>query len=373
MDRRSFLKRGAAGVAAGGFGMWFLDSVPPDAGPPHGFAVDRSYGSLLAADDNGIQLPAGFTSRVVAISGVVVAGTSHRWHRAPDGGACFPTPDRGWIYVSNSELTAGRGGAGALRFAPDGTITDAYRILSGTTRNCAGGPTPWGTWLSCEENGSAGRVWECDPLGTRRATVRPAMGAFNHEAAACDPIGRAVYLTEDATSGRLHRFRPTVWGDLSSGTLEAAVVIGSTVTWTPTIAAGSPFDGGEGAWYADDRVWFTTKGDNRLWELDVRADPNTIRVLSDRDASPGAPLGGVDNITGSASGDLFVAEDGDNMELVMVAPSGASTTFLRILDQEDSEITGPAFSPDGTRLYVSSQRGPSGSGAGITYEVWGPF
>src|SRR5688572_319558 len=276
MDRRSFLKVGALGAGATFIGTRYLGLSLPAA-----YAADGPYGALLAADARGIQLPAGFTSRVVATSGQVVPGTSYTWHGAPDGGACFPVGG-GWVYVSNSELSPG--GAGALRFATDGSVTSAYRILSGTTRNCAGGPTPWGTWLSCEET-STGRVWECDPLGVNAAVVRPAMGSFNHEAAAVDPVGQHIYLTEDAGSGKLRRFRPTTWGDLSAGTLEAAVVSGFNVTWTTSISSGTGFNGGEGAWYADGKVWFTTKGDNRVWELDVRANPNTIRVIYDDNTS----------------------------------------------------------------------------------------
>jgi secreted PhoX family phosphatase len=84
----------------------------------------------------------------------------------------------------------------------------------------------------------------------------------------------------------------------------------------------------------------------------------------------------VDNITGASSGDLFVAEDGGNMEINLITPEGTVTPFLRLIGHDESEITGPAFSPDGNRLYFSSQRGRSGFSAGTdgyTYEVTGPF
>jgi secreted PhoX family phosphatase len=87
-----------------------------------------------------------------------------------------------------------------------------------------------------------------------------------------------------------------------------------------------------------------------------------------------APLTGVDNITGTSSGDLFVAEDGGNMEICLITPDDKISTFLRVTGQSSSEITGPAFTPAGNRLYFSSQRGTSGSSSGgITYCVTGPF
>jgi len=112
-------------------------------------------------------------------------------------------------------------------------------------------------------------------------------------------------------------------------------------------------------------VYFTTKGDNRVWTYDPVA--NSLTIIYDDSTSPTPVLTGVDNVTVSRSGDVFVAEDGGNMELVVLSPEGDVAPFLR-LGVSGSEITGPAFDPSGTRLYFSSQRNP-----GRTYEITGPF
>ncbi|GAA2477075.1 PhoX family protein [Streptomyces gobitricini] len=384
MERRSFLRGAVIGGTAAAFGGTLMRgaayAAPAQPGP-------GPYGALGAADANGIQLPSGFTSRVIARSGQKVGSTSYTWHNAPDGGACF-VDGTGWIYVSNSEINPG-GGAGAVRFSSTGAITGAYRILSNTRTNCAGGKTPWNTWLSCEEV-SLGYVYETDPYGVKAAVRRDAMGRFKHEAAAADPVRKVIYLTEDESNGCLYRFIPTTWGDLSSGTLQvlkAGTATSGSFTWatvpdrdgSPTytrdqVSGAKRFNGGEGCHYANDTVWFTTKGDNRLWQLNLAN--NTYELAYDDSLVSGgtAPLTGVDNVTGSSSGDLFVAEDGGNMEICVITPDDVVAPFLRINGQSGSEICGPAFSPDGKRLYFSSQRGTSGSSSGgITYEVTGPF
>ncbi|CAL9273886.1 alkaline phosphatase PhoX [Streptomyces rochei] len=382
MERRTLLRTAVVGGSAVlGGALWRGAAHAAPAQPGSG-----PYGALGAPDANGIRLPAGFTSRVIARSGQKVAGTSYTWHNAPDGGACY-ADGTGWIYVSNSEINPS-GGASAVKFSSTGTITSAYRVLSGTRQNCAGGRTPWNTWLSCEEV-DRGYVYETDPWGVKAAVRRDAMGRFKHEAAAADPVREAVYLTEDVSDGCFYRFRPTTWGDLSAGTLEVLVAGSGTsgpVTWAKVpdpsgatatrnqVSGAKRFNGGEGCYYADDTCWFTTKGDNRVWQYDAAA--RTIELAYDDSlvTSGTAPLTGVDNVTGSSSGDLFVAEDGGTMEICVITPSDVIAPFLRVEGQSGSEITGPAFSPDGTRLYFSSQRGTSGSSSGgITYEVRGPF
>ncbi|MFD3438074.1 PhoX family protein [Streptomyces sp. NPDC058685] len=383
MERRNFLRGAVIGTSAAALGgtLWRGAAVADPAQPGPG-----PYGALRPADSNGILLPDGFTSRVIARSGQKVGSTSYTWHSAPDGGACY-ADGTGWIYVSNSEINPS-GGASAVTFSSTGAITGARRILSGTRQNCAGGKTPWNTWLSCEEV-SLGYVYETDPWGVNAAVRRDAMGRFKHEAAAADPVRKVVYLTEDETNGCLYRFVPTTWGNLSSGTLQvlrAGTATSGSYTWadvpdpdgSPTatrsqVSGSKKFNGGEGCYYADDKVWFTTKGDNRVWQLNLAAGTYEL-AYDDSLVSGGAPLTGVDNVTGSSSGDLFVAEDGGSMEICVITPDDVVAPFLRINGQSSSEITGPAFSPDGRRLYFSSQRGTSGSSSGgITYEVTGPF
>jgi uncharacterized protein len=385
-SRRSFLARVAALGAIGIAGpLGSRASAAPGC-------LD-GVGSLQTADANGLMLPADFTSRVVARTGQTVGATSHVWHAAPDGGATFEHPSGGWVYVSNSEVDGGGGGVGAIRFAAGGSITSAYSICSGTSRNCAGGATPWNTWLTCEEV-PAGRVLECDPFTPgSAAVVRPALGTFNHEAAAVAHDAQCVFLTEDRSDGLLYRFTPTSYPSLAAGTLEAAQIldpnaqgaiqpgevrpltwhavpnpnpVGSQIHTRYQVPSATAFNGGEGCWYRGAYVTFATKGDNRVWQLDPVA--NTIRILYDFATSGTPALSGVDNVYTTPCGDVLVAEDPGNAEIVALTPGGLVLPVVRLTGVPDTEMTGPALSPDGRRLYFSSQWNP-----GVTFEVSGPF
>ncbi|GAA5134147.1 alkaline phosphatase PhoX [Alloalcanivorax gelatiniphagus] len=396
-----------------------------------------NIGPLVDSGVDGVLIPEGFSLRRVATAGrqPVSKLPLFLWHPLPDGGAVFSLADGGWVYVSNSESVPG--GVGALRFGADGELLDAYPILSNTRVNCAGGATPWGTWLSCEEV-EDGLVYQCDPLGSpRQARSHPALGRFKHEAAAVDMATSSVFMTEDQGDGRLYRFRSAgrvsaVNGapglDLDNGVLQVLEVEGfengaymedlesarliRRVKWvdvqspdqpqsrvrsriedsTGQGAPGTRFKGGEGIWMQywpegeQDTVsgfehplravvFFACKGDNRVHALDV--DNDLIEVVFDNEQLISAGedrFDDVDNLVVSPMGDVVVAEDGDAMRLMVMVPNQPAKILLRV-PGGGSELTGPAFTADGSRLYFSSQRGPAGLlglPLGRTYELTVP-
>ena len=377
MRRREFLA-GAASLALGS--AFWQDALRASAR-----AAASSYGALGAPDANGLRLPPGFRSRLIARANQVVPGTTYPWHIFPDGQATFPLPDGGWVLVSNSESVAPSGaGSSAIRFRHDGKVASAYRILAGTNANCAGGGTPWGRWLSCEEH-DYGHVWECDPARAGQGAIRPALGTFNHEAVAVDTVTGALYMTEDRPDGGLYRFTPDRPADLGSGRLEVAVDAGGDrlafaavpdpgAVFTPTrrqVPGMRRFSGGEGIWYDGGRVYFSTKGDNRVWSYDTAT--GALGTIYDG----GGPLTGVDNLTVSPAGEVFVCEDGGDMEICVIDPAGTVAPFLQLtgeaaagLPERGNEMAGVIFDPSHRRLYFSAQRA---FGFGAVYEVQGPF
>ena len=383
-SKREFLKSiGSAGVFLAGANLpvWAINTSASAA------TSGSSY-KLLKPDQNGLMLMKGFTSRVVATT--MKKTLSYRWHPHPDGGATFPTEDGGWIYVSNSESEMG--GVGALRFNSKAEIVKSYSICRGTSTNCAGGPTPWNTWLTCEEY-KTGFTWECDPYGRGFPEKIRSLGMFQHEAAAVDPKTSIIYQTEDTEKSGFYRFVPekkiNAMGELSMAKGKFQVMeieSGGKVKWNdvndPLAKKGSlnlmkrkpnkkikykAFNRGEGAWYHDGKVHFATTGNHQIWTYDIANE--TCKVLYKGKGKLKYP----DNVTVSNTGLVMAAEDGGNMEICGISnKTNEAFPIVRIKGHKNSEVTGPAFDPSGTRLYFSSQRGKNGF-TGITYEVTGPF
>lgn len=121
------------------------------------------------------------------------------------------------------------GGTTNLVFNPaSGEVEREFLSLFGTDRNCAGGPTPWGTWITCEESadlvtehgrrhGYCFEVPAAAEPGLTKPVALKAMGRFRHEAVAVHPDSGAVYLTEDRGDGMIYRFLPNQPGELSAG------------------------------------------------------------------------------------------------------------------------------------------------------------
>lgn len=375
VSRRTVLRvSGSAGMLA--VATAFTQACAPASGVP-------------GADANGVVLAPGFRSRVIARGGETVPGTDLEFRIFPDGAATFVDPEvpGGWYLAVNHEVPLAQGGVTSIRFAPDGSVVGARSICSGTSSNCAGGSTPWGTWLTGEE-WDGGYIWECDPTGAVPARRLDGMGAFKHEAAAVADDDR-VYLTEDRPDGAFYRFTPDVPGQLDRGLLEVACgTAPGPVDWQPVpdprptwdqtatrhqLATTIPFDGGEGIATDGTTVWFTTKGDDRVWQYDTVTEQVSLRYQ----AGGASILSGGDNLWFDAdSGALLVAEDGGDMEVLVLRPDNTVEAIAGLPGHEYSEVAGPCFSPDGQRLYFSSQRAPVGplsTVAGVLYEVTGPF
>jgi secreted PhoX family phosphatase len=395
LRRREVLRDGLAAGGALVFGP-VLARLGPAAealAAPAAHKGPGPYGPLQASNLTGVQVPAGFTVREIARGGSPVGTTGYVWHIFSDASGSMPLPDGGWLFASNSEVPdPGDGGASVIRFDKDGNAQDAYRILSGTSTNCGGGITPWGTWLSGEEV-DTGLVWEADLLGQKPAVARPALGTFSHEYAVVHEADRRVYETEDQSGGCFYRFTPAKWGDLSAGLLEVATLRpDGVVEWRPIpdpeakskplreqVPAASKMARPEGLCVhkATGLVYFIESSAGRVFQYDP-ATETWEKIYAEADIKD-PELTDCDNIAVSErSRDLFVCEDTGDLDISIITPDGEVAKFAHLdgamhgdpSTEASSEMTGPSFDPSGTRLYFASQRAFV---TGAVYEITGPF
>ncbi|MFP5021178.1 alkaline phosphatase PhoX [Pseudonocardia phyllosphaerae] len=240
LSRRSLLR--ASALAGLGIG---LSGTVGTLASPEAFADPSpaaGYGPVVADPRKLLALPRGFRYTVVAEAGVTrLTDGGEPTPSDTDGTACFPGPRNGYTLVNNHEIggdephrvpnrpgltydPAGGGGTTNVDVGRDGTRIGEYVSVAGTHNNCAGGVTPWGTWLSCEETeakaGTSGLtkdhgfVFEVSPRGAENPGNSPVplkmLGRFSHEAVAVDPRNHTIYLTEDAAgpNGLLYRWIP---------------------------------------------------------------------------------------------------------------------------------------------------------------------
>lgn len=458
-DRRSFLRRAShlatAAIAAPSLGG--LVACSTDATAP-GYDLDGIRRRQAPAGQGGygeievyepfpeLSLPAGFHAMRISMAGETM-DDGNRVPQAADGMAAFGMGERLVRLVRNHELRNSatdplsrpfasgptydeHGPAGTttieVELKPNGEArrTRHFASLTGTSTNCAGGPTPWGSWITAEETVAGigagfrknhGYTFEVSAYadGVVEPVPLKAMGRFSHEAIAVDPRTGIVYQTEDRNPGGFYRFIPHQPGRLAAGgTLQALVVSGrpayetrlgqrvgealatewATVpqpdTDAPTISSGFVFNQVasavrfsrlEGGWWGDEGCYFTATsggdaGAGQVFKYTPTSASGGELVLVFESPSF-AVLNSPDNICISPRGGIVICEDGDGANYVRgITPRGEVFDIVRN-NVSASEWAGACWAPQGRTLFVNMQGSTTvqGTALGGTYAVWGPW
>ncbi|MGH8930286.1 MAG: PhoX family protein [Egibacteraceae bacterium] len=415
---------GTAGAGEGGYGP--LRPAGPELALPAGFtyAMFGVTGSMMSDGNPTPRAHDGLAALALA-NGNVRLIRNHEDGFPPDLATLIGTPTTAYDEIAGGGTTSLEvkiTGSGEPRLVRD------FVSLNGTLENCAGGPTPWGSWLSCEETTEGtfrgwrrehGYVFEvpADAETTVPAEPLRAMGRFSHEAVAIDPDTGIVYETEDSDLSGFYRFIPDTPGQLRRGGRLQMLAIGDrpsydtrtnqrmgqelSVTWVdiddpdPQGASanelavygqgfergGATFASLEGCWWGNGAVYFTASDggnaeEGQVWQYrPAGRDEGMLRLVFE---SPDeAVLDNPDNITVSPRGGLLLCEDGDtdNQFLRGLTIDGRIFDFAQNL-ANDSEWAGATFSPDGRTLFVNIQgdTGPDDPGhPGMTFAIWGPW
>jgi secreted PhoX family phosphatase len=339
--------------------------------------------------------------------------------------------DRSLLYDLGAGQTPHRGGTTTLIYdTKQRKLRRQFLSLGGTSRNCSGGPTPWRTWISCEETviktGSDNGYWcDCDhgfnfevpatdEPSLAKAVPLTEMGRFNHEAVAVDPQTSIVYQSEDRDDGLIYRFIPHLPGQLAAGgRLQALqltdslsadlrnwgygrdIAIGQpqNVRWVDVDNVAAPDDDlryrgfgqgaarfarAEGMWYAHGTIYFacTSGGRKRkgqIWKYTPWPSPNKNRLNQGGtlelfvEPNNYALLEAADNLTAAPWGDLIVCEDRQGEQVRLVGITPSGSLYTFANSHAKSEFSGATFSPDGSTLFVNIQH------LGLTLAISGPW